>query len=233
MNDTPEKKPDDTESFRIPLIGLLVERKTNLLAAAAFVMALIAAVSQFYYFWVGARVTFFPPEQVVLVMHELPDGRKIFRIGARMAYVNTGRPGYNATLRRESVSFSLGGKTYDYGWQSERRFSEDGGELKSQYVAEARPIPIGAGSSVSREIFFAPWPERCRPGQANCDRDGQFIFDTDAIHHLWALKTLRLTFSGVLYGETDPMSAACTVDITPAVLTGLTREGWAAPPCWP
>ena len=232
MNNTRKDENDEAGSFRIPLIGLLVERKTNLLAAAAFVMALIAAVSQFYYFWVGARVSFFPPEQVVLVMHELPDGRKIFRIGARMAYVNTGRPGYNATLRRESVSFSLGGKTYDYGWQSERRFSENDGKLNMHYVAEARPIPIGAGSSVSREIFFAPWPERCRPGQATCNRDGQFIFDTDAILHLGTINTLRLTFSGMLYGETDPMSASCTVDITAAVLTGLTREGWAAPPCW-
>ena len=221
-----------TEAFRVPLIGLLLERKTDILAAAAFLMALVGALAQLYYLWVGARVTLFAPEQVVMTFQELPDGRHLFRIGARMAYVNTGRPGYNATLRKETVSFQLGNKTFLHTWQSERQFSDAGEKLRAQYIAEARPIPITAGGSVSREIYFAPWPERCRMAQKNCDRDRQYLFEDDAIRLLATTPALKLTFSSSLFGDDEPLTVSCTVEISPAVMSGLMRKGWAAPPCW-
>lgn len=216
----------------IPLLGLQVERRTDLLAAAAFLMALASAIAQLYYSWIGAKVELFAPEQVTLILHDYGSGQHYLRIGARMAYVNAGRPGYNATVRREAVKFNLTGRTYEQVWQSEHQFSQLGNRLTDKYLAEARPFPINAGSSVSREVYFAPHQVRCSTKETTCDPDTQYLDAKSAIDAVSSLKTLRVTFLSWVFGEDEPLSVSCTLDISDPVVDGLVLNRWAAPNCW-
>ena len=81
-----------------------------------------------------------------------------------MAYVNSGQQGYNAVLLREYVSFFLNGADRIQYSHSEQQFTDldNNGVLEHEFISEARPRPINAGSSLSREIYFSPFPARCR-----------------------------------------------------------------------
>ena len=122
-------------------LGLEIERKTNIIALAAFFLALGGVLFQTIAYFRGPEVNLFPPDQIVLRAQVYPpDNQKYMTLIARMAYVNTGQPGYNGTLRREAVRLRL--DTQDYEWVWHRFLSTDakGTELQLVDKGEARPL---------------------------------------------------------------------------------------------
>ena len=224
-----------SKPIRIPLIGLEVERKTDLLAFAAFLLAFMAVFIQSCHYYVGAKVTFFAPEQVTLLLELNPANHKPYlRIAARMAYANTGWVNYNATVRREQVEFSFGGgEDYLQLWHSEEQTTSDNsGKLLRKYLAEAGPFPIVAGGSVSREVYFASFPERCRNAPSNCDENRQFITADHAIELIKTHNVMELKFKSYLLGEIEPRIAKCEADIGPDTALVLIRMKWVSLRCF-
>jgi hypothetical protein len=93
-------------------LGIEVERKTDILALAAFFLSIAGVISQISVFTIfflrGAVINVFPPEQVLIRAETLESGGpRYVRIGARMAYTNSGAPGYSAILRGERVTISV------------------------------------------------------------------------------------------------------------------------------
>ena len=223
-----------SKPVNIPIIGLEIDRKADLLTFVAFILALIATGTQFTGFIRGAQVQLFAPEQVTLVLEENPVDRKPYlRIAARMAYANTGRMGYNDTVHREQVEFSLGNKPYRQPWQSEQQITTDEkGELLQKYLDEAGPFPIVAGSSVSREVYFAPFPERCGNNTLDCDELEMFITPDVAVPFIYDNKVMKLTFKSDLLGQRTPLTSKCEIDIGPDVAWNLTFKKWVSLPCF-
>ena len=223
--------------IRIPLLNLWLERKADLLTFVAFVLASLSVFSQAFFFFQGVRVSLAPPEQVLLNFEQIRGEnypRRQLRLAARMAYVNSGREGYNAVLRRESVSFVMNGiKRIQY-WHSEQQFTDldNNGELEPKYVDTARPRPINAGSSLSREIYFASFPVRCHNDQ-NCDVNQNFVLETDALPWIFKQQSITLSFRFELFGFEPSDPVRCTIDVDKRVKFELVHFGWTAPPCWP
>ena len=224
--------------IRHPLGRLLIERKTGITAVLAFLLAFGASAIQVVNYFRGAEVSLFAPEQILInfepVSHQGED-RRFMRVGARMAYVNSGSIGYNATILQESVSFELNGMEYVQLWQSEHEFSNPNHDhiLDEKYIAEARPRQINAGSSLSREVYFSPVPQRCPSEQTCCKPDIYFLFWDPGFSLISDAEMIKFTFKSYIFGEEDPKIVSCTVDLTITVLHELENNMWSSMPCWP
>lgn len=221
-----------SKQFRIPFIGTEIGF-SDLLAAAAFILALMSAAVHVIYFARGARVQLFAPDLAVLILEENPvNGERYLRIAARMAYANTGRIGYNDTIHREEVELSFGDENYRQFWQSEQHITAANGKLIQKYLNEAGPFPIVAGSSVSREVYFAPVPERCDGGTSSCEEYRQFIPAHKAIGLIKNHERMKLTFKSHLLSQQEPLISECEIDIGQEVAFMLLNNTWLSMRCF-
>ena len=200
-----------------------IENKTDILAAAAFLMSIIGLVSQVAMFLRGPNVKLYTPEQVLITEQLHPDGIVYARIAAVMIYRNSGSPGYHDTLKREFVTFKLGDQKYRLVWDEfiDSTFDrEDPNKLVINRRGEALPVQVNAGIVVSHETYFAPWVLR---GEQNIK---SFIEWPDFKARLAKQDELHFTFSFETYGgKTD--SVECFVKV-PEFIDRLDR-GWSAP----
>ena len=207
----------------------------DILTLIAFVLAIITAGNQAYNFFKGASVTLIPPEQVLLRFvptSDPTDERYYLTIAARMAYVNSGNQGYDAVIQREFVSFRIGEREYVQRWHSEQKITDldNNGKLEIIHVDEARPRPIGAGSVLSREMVFVPFPEWCADDN-KCDVDKNFYFKKTGVEEIKEQGRMTFVFSYELFGDSKPVSAKCVIVIDDRVKKDLEEGYWTAPPC--
>ena len=223
--------------IKIPLINFWIERKADLLTIAAFALASLTALAQVYFFLQGPVVYLAPPEQVLFNFEPIrgaPGHDMQLRIAARMSYVNSGQAGNNAVLWKESISLVVNGSKRIQHWHSEQQFTDldNNGILEQKFVGEAQPRPINAGGSLSREVYFSPFPVRCRNEQ-NCDVNQNFVFESEVLPWIFEQQSITLTFKFELHGQKSPDPIQCVVDVDDRVKLDLLRFGWTAPPCWP
>ena len=234
MNNT-SQKTTKSKPFTIPGVNVTVERNTDILTLIAFFLAVISIVIQIHNYFLGASVTLIPPEQILLRFvptSDLDDERHYLTIAARMAYVNSGNQGYGAVIRRESVSFRMGEREYVQRWHSEQKITDldNNGKLEVTHVDEARPRPIGAGSALSREMLFVPFPKWCADN-TKCDVDENYYFKETGVDEIMKQKTMTFVFSYELFGDSKPVSVKCVIDIDERVNKDLEERYWTAPPC--
>lgn len=217
--------------IKIPWLGVEIEKRTDFLALTAFLLALLATLFQIYGYLRGPKVKLFPPEQVLFIADRYSDNLHVIRINARMAYVNSGDPGQNATIRKERVRFTFGEKTYEQTWQAFQTFDNVGTKLIPYFRGEARPVPINAGSSISHETYFAPHPIRCPVDNPKCKKWENLINLPDFLKGVAGLKPLELSFYADIFDKKTEV-ARCKVDIDNDLLESLISFGWYAPRCW-
>ena len=208
-----------TEPIKIPLIGFEIERRLDLLVFVALILALLTAGAQVRGYLRGVEMKLYPPELVALILEKNPvDKQPYLRIAARMAYTNAGWVGYNDAVYREEVEFFFGeaeeNEPYRQRWHSEHQVTTDSdGQLLLKYLKEAGPFPVAGGSSVSREIYFAPFPEQCSNDTPGCDEYSQFISARDALGFLESNEVMHLTFKSSVLSQKAPLTAGCKIDI--------------------
>ncbi len=217
----------------IKMLGLDIERKTDILALAAFLIAVGGIVFQITNYFRGPVIRLFPPDQVVIRKLKYPNGEEFIGIVARMAYVNSGQTGYNGIIRRELVRFKLDGTVYEQVWHSFVSTDSIGDELVENRTIEAKPVPVNAASSESHETAFVPRRVRCLAEALDCNSNANFLTWEEFLIKLEKLKLrqLRFDFEAEIYDE-PPIRVACIIDIDTTLKTGLIDRGWHAPSCW-
>ncbi|WP_135077873.1 hypothetical protein [Terasakiella sp. SH-1] len=212
-----------------------IDLKTDILAFAAFVMALGGVLVQGYHFVRGAQVTLFPPEQVIMIFYQYhpKDEKRYLRLGARVAYTNDGETGHNAVVEKETISFELDGVRYEQQWQSVHKFTGTEASVKTEYISEAKPEPIQAGNAISREIYFAPHSIRCTQKQPDCNVEKNYLTGIDFLNGIAGLEQLKITISSKLFDVKKPIRVSCLIDVDTALIGKLAAFGSAAPSCWP
>src|SRR5262245_59350604 len=102
---------------RINLLGIQIERKTDILAFAAFLLSLSSIAYQGASMLRGARVTLLAPRQVTIYLRQFGhESEDYLTFLTSMEYVNSGPPGMNDVVAEESVSFTLAGRSYTHVW---------------------------------------------------------------------------------------------------------------------
>jgi hypothetical protein len=224
-------KPQHRSSEDFWLFGIHVARKTDILAFAAFLIALGGIIYQVSGFFRGPVIHVFPPSQILIRRDTLPSGRAPVRFAAiPVAFVNDGDAGYNATIRRELLHYQLpAGTNYTQIWQEFTASDADSkGKLDMHPQGSALPFVVNAGSSVSHETYFTPMPVNPKD---NPDEWVNFLEWDKFLSDLEGIKSLTFEVESQIY-EHKSVFTSCTVDIDQNVIDRLKRDTWYAPSCW-
>ena len=218
------------------IFGIQVDKKTDVLALSAFLLSVAGIISQLLILSVvtlrGTAVSLFNPDQVLFKADAFEkDGERYLRIGARMAYTNSGATGYTAVIKRETVTMDFGsGFAVRQQWQSFETFDIVDQKLTSIERKPANPMPIEAGSAESHDTYFVPFREWCDQGAKECDEWRNYLSWSGFLDKTKNTEQLVLKFAGEVYGD-EPVHASCTVRVDRNFTERVTKNGWYAPSC--
>src|SRR4051812_40065812 len=192
----------------------------DLVSIAAFFLGLVASIYSFAGYIRGAVITLFPSEQILIRPHSYGGPEKYVRLGARMAYVNTGQSDRYAIIKREVIRFRLGGAVHEQAWQMFETFdaSESGLEVVDRIAAH--PEVINGGDAISHETYFAP----------RSSLKGSFLKWNDFLASLKTANELEFELIGEMY-ESKPVVAKCTVKISKNLINAIESGREFAPAC--
>jgi hypothetical protein len=210
----------------IRIFGIEVDRKTDILALAAFLISLVGILSQVQAFVQGPNVQLFGPEQIMLVTSKYGNKAKFMRVAARMAYVNRGARGYYDIVKREGVSFHLGRNKYSQFWQAFLGPDRKKGIPDLDAGSCVLPTRVGTDMPAAHITYFAPWPE-CY----GLNMDNHNYLTTEQF--LTALpdeKLIRFEFWAEMFSG-KRRTAVCTVSADEVRAAWTKNRGFAAPVC--
>lgn len=218
-------------SSRFSIFGIHVERKTDILAGVAFLLALGSAVVQISFAIAGARTQLFPPDSVVLTFWDYGNDSHYLRIGAPMSYVNKGRIGYNSVVTFEAVEFSLGNSLRRQVWGGEYDLQPEGSNLTAERKGASAPFPVNGGSAVSHFVLFASAPTNCSDEDSSCGRFMNYLNKSEFLNHISQSTELVFTFYSHILGVRQEEMVRCTVSINQAFFDNLIFNSWISVPC--
>ncbi|WP_138438963.1 hypothetical protein [Marinobacter alexandrii] len=209
----------------IRFLGIQIERKTDILALAAFVISIGTLVTQGINLMQGPEVTMQTPRQVMFFEKTYPSGKNYLLVSAQMVYFNQGSPGYHDTMLKEQAEVFVGSRVVrltgvEYvNTQVEQRTQQ----LVVKKLTDALPVTIEAGRHAAHETVFAPFPD-----QTTRDAD-HYVEFADFVDSLKGEATVKV----VLRGETfsgERMQVECVL-ATREFAPHLKRKDWSAPSC--
>ena len=212
-----------TEQMTIKFLGIEVERKTDILAFAAFVISIGGLAAQAVNLIKGPDVFVENPRQVLFKSHRYPDGQEYLRISANLVYINKGSPGYDDITKEEKASVAVGNKVIDLVGQEYIDSSYKDGKLIVTKLSDANPIQIKSGSVVSHETYFSPWPNESKITADNFTKFSEFI-DLLKDNNFISVEIKVSTYNG------NNIEASCKLN-TSEFLQHLEAKKWSAPVC--
>ncbi|OQZ01483.1 MAG: hypothetical protein B6D35_03305 [Candidatus Brocadia sp. UTAMX2] len=227
----------------IKFLGIEIERKTDILALAAFIISISGLLYQITVFLQGPRVHLISPEQITLTTYSYGnDSNKYVSIIANMTYVNSGQEGHNAVIQKEKVSFEIGSQTYEFAWQKFVDVTSEENRLDIKFIKSANPFSLSAGSAESHETQFFP-RSRSHSDKTQGASDKNFLPLNTFVRGFESLllsgqsqkqEKLKLRFTVEMVND-KRQEVTCIVYLTREDLWRLQslKKGWIAPSCWP
>ena len=222
------------DSLKVPFVGLWIDRKSDFLALAAFVLALSGVIGQIFFFVEGAKIQLDTPSHVLINFNPIRGENDSFmRISAPMNYANLAPAEYGAVLRTETVSFEIEGISHTLVGHADVVFRDENsdGKLETDYIGDAGPASIPGGGVLSREIYFTPDIIKCDQG-TTCDVNVNFVKKSKAIPWILKQKSVEFQFSCYLFGDQECDPKRCAIDINRRVREDLSKYHWASTRCW-
>jgi hypothetical protein len=208
---------------------LELDRKTDILALAAFVLSISGLTYQGILAIKKPDILQFPPDQIVFYPDK-SSGVDYLQVGAQLAYVNNGKGDRNAVLKAERMFFDLGGKSYEFKWQNFESYSSEGETLKRGEPKPALPAVIKSGEGASHETHFAPRTFHIAT-QSDERRYKNFLRWDNFVSEIEKVTELDLRIVSEFYGLEDKETRVY-VEINPGVIYALKTNGWSAPSAW-
>lgn len=145
-------------------LGIEIEKKTDVLAFAAFLLSIGSLLGQAVLLFRGPNILLDGPKNITLFFGDY--GRQPGQTGflnaiSRQVYVNNGATGYNDILKSETLRLGLSGLSLElkaqYSVESDRS-KRDGRRLEFTNRQPWRPVLIKAGNFQDTETIFVPYP---------------------------------------------------------------------------
>lgn len=217
-------KAEEKSGFRF--LGIEIAKKTDILAATAFVISVTGLGYQLYGFATTPRIVEFPPEQVLFFADS-----GFVHAGAQLGYFNTGKEGKTAVVKLQRLLFTLQGKTYELKWQSFESFSSAGDQLVRSNTRPAIPTVIKAGEGMANETHFAPRAISLVSTADSMTAYKNFLKWDEFVSELAELKELDVRIISEFYGLKQK-ETKIFIRVTPTLITALKNDKWDAPSCW-
>jgi hypothetical protein len=212
--------------------GIVVERKTDVLAATAFLLSVAGITYQLLGFIRGPDVVVFPTTQLLIMpfTYSSANTNEYVRFAADFAYVNKGDAGYNAIIKSEKIRYTLGTNVYEQQWQSfESYTSTNNGVLISTSSSIVQFQTVNGGSCVSHETLFAPKSVVIDNGSA-VSYDNFLTWD-EFIAQLSQTKEFQFELVSELFETKKPVVKKMKLFVTEALLENLKSKKWSAAAC--
>lgn len=206
------------------LFGIEIERKTDILAMAAFLISIGSIIGQFALLIRGAEIVLDGPRQLVLYFEEPIGGRGYLNAISSQIYVNKGTPGYDDILKSEALVLQLKGHPIELTAQEKVWSTASGDKLILKQRDSWAPARIRAGDFVSNETLYVPYPSN-----TSSERDINFLSKSDFISALGASKELKVILKSETYGRSK-LYSECII-VVRDVLAGLKEKGWSSLKC--
>lgn len=215
----------------IRICGILIERKTDVLAATAFLLSVMGMAYQVAAFMRGPHVVVFPTTQLLILPYSYSefDTNECVRFAADFAYVNTGQAGYNAIITSEKIKYILGTNSYEQQWQSFESFtSTNDGKLISTSSTIVQFQAVNGGGSVNHETYFAP---RSIISPEGVGDDRNFVTWNDFLDRLSKTNVFRFELISEIFETKKPIVKKMHIFVTDGLLKNLRKKGWTAAVC--
>ncbi len=209
-------------SYRI--FGIDIERKTDILAFAAFVISIGGLITQTVNLVKGPDVKLEAPKQVLLTSQLYPDGKHYIRIAAKLIYLNKGSPGYDDITKSEEAYFSVNNRRIKLSGQEYIASGVENKQLVVQKKSDADPVQIKSGSVVVHETYFAPWPSK------GSDVSSNFIEFSEFVNCLRKQPELNIEFVVKTFNCGTINKVNCRL-LTKHFVQHLESKKWSAPVC--
>lgn len=225
----------DDKSSPLPLFGLLLERRTDVLAAAAFLISLITAASQILQYARGADTALLAPQTVAFHFHDYGTGTEYLRIGANMAYVNSGARGYNTVVTREEVHLIAGDVRSHQRWAGLYNLDFDGRVFSPTKIGAAGPFSIDGGEAMVRQHLFAAYVVDCgadpESETKDCNPNQNFIAKARFLNMIASDDPLELVFHSKTVGNRERLRQRCRFTFSRVRMLQIVRDGWTTAEC--
>jgi hypothetical protein len=219
-------------------LGFLISKKIELLALAAFSIALSTLIFQIKGCMQGPEVVLFPPDQIFILKDEsYSDCKPRVRFGATMVYVNNGQLGNNGIIQIESIKFSIGNKKYQHNWDKFAEFNGSPGSIQINNIETAKPFTVSSGDSKSHQTFFIAWPKRCTEKDPQpCNVLENHAYWDDFISELKTRVKKGETkylfeFETSVYNE-SPVRTSCIIQIDNNIIGAIEIHKQYSPTCF-
>lgn len=220
---------DRRTTHALRFLGIEVERKTDILAAAAFIISITSLIYQIVGMLRGPDIVQFPPEQLLFFAEKNDNS---LHTATDMSYANKGREGANGVLKRVKMEFALGGKSYSFNWQDFEQFGNDGSQLtRSQSREPATPVVIKGGEVVTKEIHFASRTMLAKDRPQSADIYSNFLKWDMFVAELGKVKELNVTIISEFVGAKN-QRVELFIRVTPSLMEALSKDKWDSPSCW-
>jgi len=204
------------------ILGIEIERKTDILAFAAFVISLGGLTAQVINFVKGSDVQLKTPSQILISSKPKKQGHYTL-MSAKLAYFNNGSPGYNDVTKSEDIYFTIGHQNIHLTAQNYIATEDKEGKLITTKISDADPVQIKSGDLVVHETHFYPWPSKTK------DKSKNFIQYSEFIRLLKKQPELIINFKIKTY-KNKKFNFSCKL-ITQDFIIPLEQKGWSAPVC--
>jgi len=217
------------------LFGIAVERKTDILAATAFLLSVAGITYQVLNFIRGPDIVVFPTQQLLIMpfTYSAANTNEYVRFAADFAYVNKGDVGYNAIIKSEKLRYALGTNVYEQQWQSFESFtSTNNGVLISTSSSIVQFQTVNGGSCVSHETLFAPRSVVTNKDNENAVSYDNFVTWNDFITRLSQAKEFRFELISETFETKKPVVKKMRLFVTEGLLENLRAKKWSAAACY-
>ncbi|GIQ77094.1 hypothetical protein [Bradyrhizobium sp. RD5-C2] len=216
------------------ILGLIIVRRTDLLAATAFVISLSTLSYQLWQFAKGSNPIIYPPDTLYVFFDRYPNGVTATRIAGQLSFTNSGEAGHNAVLQDVSATIKLGERTIEEYWLSFGTVTRRDTEFTLEVKEAAHPFVVDGGGAVSHMVTFSPRVRDCVPQVSTtvtCQQGADFVTDIDFLKLLAPQKTLNVTFTGRVLGSSRTLKGNCSTSITDDFMQTLAKNDWYAARC--
>lgn len=206
-------------------------------ALLALLIAVVTGIVQIFWAIRGNDAELIVPRQVLINYEARSDGREYVQFSAIMSYTNAGNTGYNETIIRELMRYTIGCESYTQVWQkfvqTEERRDPEKGISRVDIIEKnvAAPFVVKARESASHETYFAPAQQKCENNRvAECVYKN-FVTKDEFRRLIDGVEEITFLFAAEIPNKKRE-TVACKVEVNDSLRNLLDHNGWAGPPCW-
>lgn len=206
------------------ILGIEIERKTDILAMAAFLISAGSLISQLAQIMQGPEVKLDGPRQIALLFKPSSDGHNHLHAITNHHYINKGAPGHDDILKSESLMIKIGTRVIKLAGEYSLTLDSQGNKLMISDKDLWKPDKVEAGNFINRETLYKP-----RTNTSTSSRRQNFIGKQELTDLLRTNKTIDITLKAETYSG-PALESSCRI-LSSDVLTGFETKGWSSPVC--